>query len=468
MLKMILDPMGGIVMTNDGHAILREVDVTHPAAKSMIELSRTQDEEVGDGTTSVIILAGELMVAAQPFLVKNMHPRIIVAAYMSALEEAMRVVEAHSIKLDTTDKTQVMKLVRSCLGTKFVAQFGDLVCNLAVDAVARITLDRPDGSKEIDIKRYARVEKIPGDMLEASMVLDGVMLNKDVVMPTMKRRIVNPRILLLDSTLEYKKMESQANVEVTNEDDWNELLKQEEDWIEKQCNAIIAAKPDIVMTEKGVADLAGHFLSKAGIAVLRRLRKTDNNRVARACGATIVSDPMEIKESDIGTGCGLFEVRKIADEYFSYFVECKDPKACTILLRGGSKEVLNEIERNLQDAMGVVRNIFVDPRIVPGGGAIEMAVSTALVAKSKSIDNVQQWPYRGLASAFEVIPKTLLDNCGASTIRVLTALRAKHNEGNNHTWGIDGSKGELADMKDLGIFEPFLVKSQTIKTAIER
>ena len=205
MLKMILDPMGGIVMTNDGNAILREIDVAHPAAKSMIELSRTQDEEVGDGTTSVIILAGELLSVAQPFLERNMHPRVIVSAYIKALDSAISVMDSACLPLDTSDRNAMMALVRSCLGTKFVSRFGDLICNLALDSVLRVTVDtdvdREDGKgkkKEIDIKRYARIEKLPGGFLEDSVVLDGVMLNKDVVHPAMRRRIENPRIILLD------------------------------------------------------------------------------------------------------------------------------------------------------------------------------------------------------------------------------------------------------------------------------
>jgi len=467
MLKMILDPMGGIVMTNDGNAILREIDVSHPAAKSMIELSRTQDEEVGDGTTSVIILAGEMLHQAIPFLENNMHPREIVFAYMKALEAAIEALEKLSIKLDTNDRSQMLSMVRSCLGTKFVSRFGDLVSNLALDAVGKIITQNPDGTKQIDIKRFARVEKIPGGFMEDCLVLNGVMVNKDIVHPKMPRKLTNPRILLLDCPLEYKKGESQTNIEMKADTDFDKLLKLEEEFIEKMCTQIIKFKPDIVCTEKGVSDLAAHYFMKAGIACLRRLRKTDNDRIARATGATIVNEPDEIREADIGTKCGTFEIKKISDEYFTYFVDCKDPKACTILLRGGSKDVLNEMERNLLDAMGVVRNLFFDSRILPGGGATELAVGQAIRAKAKEIAGQQQYPFRAVADALEVIPKTLIENCGASTIRQITALRAKHAGGANPTWGIDGNKGEPVDMKELKVWDSFSVKSQTIKTAVE-
>merc|ERR1712218_602371 len=245
--------------------------------------------------------------------------------------------------------------------------------------------------------------------------------------------------------------------------------QQEEAYIKKICEDILKFSPDLVITEKGVSDLAQHFLAKAGVTVIRRLRKSDNLRVARACGATIVNRTDEITEEDIGTGAGLFEVRKIGDEYFTFIEECKNPKACTILLRGASKDILNEVERNLQDAIHVARNIFLNPKLVPGGGAVEMEVSHLLTEKSKNLKGVIQWPYRALASALEVIPRTLAQNCGANTIRTLTALRAKHAEEQekNVNWGINGETGELADMAGLGIWEPLSVKLQVYKTAIE-
>jgi len=465
MLKMILDPMGGIVMTNDGNAILREIDVSHPAAKSMIELSRTQDEEVGDGTTSVIILAGELLAVSQPFLLRNMHPRVIVGAYMKAMDEALAVLDKACMRVDPSDRDTMLNIVRSSLGTKFVSRFGDMVCNMAIDAVSKIVVEQKDGKQpEIDIKRFARIEKIPGGMLEDSVVMDGIVLNKDVVDANMKRRIENPRIVLLDCPLEYKKSESQTNVEITKEGDWDAILKAEETYIENLCKEIIRVKPTLVFTEKGVSDLAQHYLGSAGISVIRRLRSTDNNRIARAVGATIVNEPAMLKESDVGTGCGIFEIKKIGDEHFAFLAECKSPKACSIILRGASKDVLNEIERNLQDAMQVVRNVFFDPRVVYGGGAVEMAVAQAI--SSKYIEGAASFPFKAVAEALEIIPKTLIENCGGSTIRLLTALRAKHAEG-QMSWGIDGNKGEVADIAQLKIYEPFLVKSQTIKTALE-
>jgi T-complex protein 1 subunit gamma len=489
MLKMLLDPMGGIVITNDGNCILREVDVSHPTAKSMIELSRAQDEEVGDGTTSVIILAGEMMILAEPLIHDQLHPTVIVQGYNMALQEALKICEKLAKNVDVYD-TKVMKdLVKSCIGTKFSSRWNDKMVEMALQAV--LTVARPKANNpaqasssnpynhkvEVDIKRYAKVEKIPGGEIDDSIVLKGVMFNKDTSHSKMRRRIEKPRILLLDCPLEYKKGESQTNVEITNTDDWNTMLRMEEEYVENMCMEIIAFQPDIVITEKGVSDLAQHYLAKANITAFRRLRKTDNNRVARATGATIVSRTDEIQESDIGTGCGLFEMKKIADEWFCFLDECDEPKACTIILRGGSKDVLNEIERNLHDAMEVVRNVVYDPKLLPGGGATEMAVSMGLRRAGLKVVGVQQRPFLAVGEAMEVIPRTLAQNCGVSVIRSVTQLRAKHASACDEVdktgvykpcnIGINGKTGDLVDMEELGIWEPFSVKVQTIKTAIE-
>merc|ERR1719228_652432 len=375
-----MDPMGGIVMTNDGNAILREITVQHPAAKTMIEIARTQDEEVGDGTTSVIIMAAEVLGISHQFLEEKIHPTVIIQAYRQALEDSVNMMrDVVATPIDLNDKVAVRKVIESCIGTKFISKWSDMACDIAMEAVKTVTIEsKTGGKKEIDIKRYAKVEKLPGGTIEDSQVLRGVMFNKDVVHPKMKRKIENPRILLLDCNLEYKKGESQTNMEIMKEEDFSKALEAEEAYIKKICDEIAAFKPDL-----------------------------------------------DITEEDIGTECGLFEVRKIGDEYFTFLEQCKDPKACTILLRGASKDILNEVERNLQDALNVARNLYQDPFIVPGGGA--------------------------------------------NTIRTITALRAKHahDTEKNVNWGINGETGEIADMAALGVWEPLSVKLQVYKTAME-
>lgn len=469
MLKMMLDPIGGICMTNDGNAILREIDVVHPAAKSMIELSRAQDEEVGDGTTSVIILAGEMLKVSEQFFKKEIHPSVVVSGYYKALEDAINYAESISNPVNIENEQEVNDVIKSCLATKFAAKWDNLISDLALKAV-KIVYNKDSKVFDCDIKKYAKVEKIPGGELSECVVLDGVVLNKDVIHPQMRRRIENPRIVLLDSTLEYKKGESQTNCEFTKETDFTAALEQEKKEVKKLCEQIIKLKPDLVITEKGASDLAAYYFQKANISVIRRLRKTDNNRVAKATGATIVNRPEELTENDVGKNCGLFEIKKIGDEYYAYFVQCKNPKACSIILRGASKDVLHEMQRNLEDAMCVCRNIFREPKLVPGGGAFEMEISAKLMENSKNVEGLIQLPYVAIARALEVIPRTLIENCGADVVRTITDLRAKHSDPNNKDrvyLGVDGNKGVIANMKDLKIFDTLAVKKQTLKTSIE-
>ncbi len=435
----------------------------------MIELSRAQDEEVGDGTTSVIILAGEVLAAVEGFLERDIHPTVIVNAYFRGLDEVVEMCKTLGKDINMENNEDLTKIVQSSIGTKFASKWGALIVDLAVKAVR--TVYRKEGDNvEIDTKRYAKVEKIPGGLLEDCRVLDGVMFNKDVCHPGMRREIRNPRVVLLDCPLEYKKGESMTNMEFTKEDDFKKALAMEEIEIKRMCDAILKVNPDIVITEKGVCDLALHELLKRGnCSVFRRLRKTDNNRVARATGATIVNRPEELQESDVGSNCALFQVNKIGDDYFAFFTECKEPNACSIILRGASKDVLNEIERNLQDALSVARNVVINPALAPGGGALEMELACRLQEIATKVEGPQQWPFKALASAFEVIPRTLAQNCGADVVRTLTELRAKHNcaDGSGMMWGINGNTGKIEDMEVADIWDPVSVKIQTYKTAIE-
>lgn len=312
MLKMILSNFG-IVMTNDGNAILRELEVTHPAAKSMIELSRAQDEEVGDGTTSVIILAGEVLSVAEPWIQRDLHPIIINRAFLHALEDSLACMERFSKNVGDS-RADILKVIETSISTKYIAKWSGLFCNISLDAVSMVMTEE-HGRRDIDLKRNLQVVKIPGGEIGDSYVLPGVCVNKDITHAGMRRRIENPRILLLDCNIEYKKGESQTDVELEQAGQFDELLRLEEEFIRNMCNDILKFKPDIVITEKGLCDLAQHYFVQAGVTGLRRFRSSDSNRIARAVGAKIVNRTDEIQESDIGTGCGLFECRQIADEY---------------------------------------------------------------------------------------------------------------------------------------------------------
>ncbi|KAJ3815160.1 chaperonin Cpn60/TCP-1 family [Lentinula aff. lateritia] len=486
MLKMILDPMGGILLTNDGNAILREIDVAHPAAKNMIELSRTQDEECGDGTTSVIVLAASILASSLSQLERDIHPVVIISAYNKALREALAIIEKVAIPVDVEDDEQMLGIVKGALGTKFVSRWSELMCKLALDAVhivaQNVQSDKSDSqyastfssaTPTVDIKRYARIEKIPGGAIEESHVIRGIMLNKDITHPGMRRRIQNPRIVLLDCPLEYKKGESQTNMEFSKEGDWSRAQEVEEEVVKAMVEAVCQVGCDLVLTEKGVSDLAQHHFLKHNVSCIRRVRKSDNNRIALAVGATIVNRVEDLRESDVGTGCEEMRVEKIGDEYFTVLAPCKSPHACTILLRGPSKDILNEVDRNLQDAMSVARNVIMDPRLVPGGGAIEMAIGVGLAqaakregTKESTITGVETGPFLAVAEAMEVIPRTLVQNAGGNAIRVLTELRAKHTSSLS-SFGVNGDTGKIVDMKEYGLWESASVKVQILKTAVE-
>ncbi|KAH7873856.1 chaperonin Cpn60/TCP-1 family [Lentinula edodes] len=496
MLKMILDPMGGILLTNDGNAILREIDVAHPAAKNMIELSRTQDEECGDGTTSVIVLAASILASSLSQLERDIHPVVIISAYNKALREALAIIEKVAIPVNVEDEEQMLGIVKGALGTKFVSRWSELMCKLALDAVhivaQNVQSDKSDSqyastfssaTPTVDIKRYARIEKIPGGAIEESRVIRGIMLNKDITHPGMRRRIQNPRIVLLDCPLEYKKGESQTNMEFSKEGDWSRAQEVEEEVVKAMVEAVCQVGCDLVLTEKGVSDLAQHHFLKHNVSCIRRVRKSDNNRIALAVGATIVNRVEDLRESDVGTGCEEMRVDKIGDEYFTVLAPCKSPHACTILLRGPSKDILNEVDRNLQDAMSVARNVIMDPRLVPGGGAIEMAIGVGLAqaakrgsitpttygkegTKESTITGVETGPFLAVAEAMEVIPRTLVQNAGGNAIRVLTELRAKHTSSLS-SFGVNGDTGKIVDMKEYGLWESASVKVQILKTAVE-
>ncbi|KAL5576823.1 hypothetical protein UlMin_018522 [Ulmus minor] len=287
----------------------------------------------------------EMLHVAEAFIDKSYHPTII--SYIKALEDVVVVLDKISMPIDTKDRATMLGLVKSCIGTKFTSQFGNLTADLAIDATTTVGVDLGQGLREVDIKKYIKVEKIPGGQLEDSQVLKGVMFNKDVVAPgKMRRKIVNPRTIL-NAPLEYEK-----------EEDWGVLLKMEGEYIENLCVQILKFKPNLVITEKGLSDLACHYLSKARVSAIRRLRKTDNNRIAKAYGAVIVNMVDELQEFDVGTGAGLFEVKKIGDEFFAFIVDCKDPKACTVLLRGANKDLLNEVERNLHVYVLTMRHLM--------------------------------------------------------------------------------------------------------------
>lgn len=374
-----------------------------------------------------------------------------------------------TFKVDLTNEQEIEKCIKSCLGTKTMGDWCEKLCELARKAVTIVARGSEPGEL-IDLKRFAKVEKVPGDSLEDSTVLDGVMINKDVVGPTMARRVENPRIVLVDCPIEYRKAESQFNVELTQAGDFEKMLKLEEEYVAQLVTDILSVHPNVLITEKGVSDLAEHLLAEAGVSVIRRTRKTDLQRISKASGARIVHRTRDLGEDDVGTWAKLFEVRTIGDEPFAFITGAEKAQACTILLRGAAKDVLHEVERSLQDAMSVARNIIMDPQVVVGGGAFEMALATKLLTRAATLGNEERLAYEAVAHTLEVIPRTLIGNCGASVIRLITELRSIHASYSGEgtcPMGVDGTAGCIRDMKEAGIWDSYATKIQAIKGAIE-
>ncbi|TNJ29781.1 TCP-1 chaperonin subunit gamma [Giardia muris] len=473
MLKMIIDPMGSLAITNDGNAILRELDVSHPAAKTMLEVARAQDEQIGDGTTSVVVLAGEVIALAEPLLRGGLHPIKVTQGYQEALDFIVKEAEAATFKLDPSRREDILCVVQNAIRTKYAHRWLDLMCTMAYDAVSIVARSKfVDGAPDIDIKRFCRVEKIPGATVQDSRVIDGVVLNKDIIHPEMRRTIKNPRVVLLDCPLEYKKAQSMMNIELGVNNDLESVLKAEEDYVKAQVNHILKFNPDLVITEKGIADHATHLFVRAGVTVLRRVRKTDNVRLAAVTGATIVSRVEELVEKDVGTHAGLYELQKIGDEFFSFVYDCGDKaRACTLLLRGASKATLLEVERNILDALHICRNILLNPTLVAGGGAFEMRLATAVAAAADRLVGQEASAFRAISTALEVIPRTLLQNCGGNVIRGVTELRAAHaaalSQGEPCFLGVDGTTGLLVDNKEARLWDPYETRLQILKLAIE-
>jgi len=404
---------------------------------------------------------------AAPWLEKQTHPRIIISGYNRALQDSLEHLKSITRTIDIKNDGEMLKLIKSCLGTKFITRWGDIMANFALKAVRSVFLEEI-GRSEVDIKHFVKIEKIPGGDIHDSCIIPGVVINKDVTHSKMRRRIEKPRIIILDCNLEYKKPGNLV-VKLSSAPDFEKVMKEEEEQVKQMVMEIVKWKPDLVITEKGLSDEAQHWLLKHNVTALRRTQRSITNRIARACGATIVNRTDQLKETDIGTKCGLFEIKKIGDEYYTFITDCADSKTSTIVLRGATKDLMNEVERNLQDAMSVTKNLLLEPTVVPGGGATEMAIAAKLAEKAKSIAGIEQYPYHAISIALEVIPRTLLQNCGANIVRTLTNLRAKHAKPTKEssTWGVDGESGSIVDMNEYGVWEPTAVKRQTIKTSIE-
>lgn len=456
MQKMVITKMNSIEVTNDGNSILREIDVSHPSARCIIELARTQDEEVGDGTTSVVVLASEMLKEMVHVLSKGIHP-IVISRYLTKyLKVFLEVLDDLSLEVEDN----ILGIIRNSINTKICS-----ILKIPIEEMALKSVKMISTPTSCDIKNNIKVEKIvgPGEC----EVVDGIIINKDIIHPQMRKRIENPRVVILDTPLEYKKGESSTSYEFKNNSDFTRALELEEKQVREMVDYILTVKPDVVVCEKGISDLALALLFENNISGIRRLKKTDSTRLSKATGSVIVNRLEDLEDKHVGTKCGLFEYVKYGEEYYCRFSRCTSPKACSVILRGPSKDILNELERNYYDAVKVAKNVLLNPRLVPGGGCVEMNIYRKMgeILESKDLAKGESLVLQGLRNSIRVIPTILLKNSGVyNPHKQLLILEEKLAE--DKFFGVDGVSGDVVDVRKI-ILEPITIKKQCFVSAIQ-
>jgi len=463
--KMLIDSLGDITITNDGAAILNEIDVEHPAAKMMVEISKTQDDMVGDGTTTTVVLAGELLKKAEELLDQNIHPTILVSGYRKAAQKAIETIGKIAVPVDINDRKTLLKVALTSMSGKAVSGSArDLLAEIAIDAVKQISEQRGD-SMIADIDNIQLVKKTGKSLLETQLVR-GIIVDKEIVHPGMPKKKDNAKIALLDSALEIEKTEISAEIRIRDPTQMKAFLDQETSMLKKMADKIKASGADIVFCQKGIDDMVQHFLAKEGVMAARRVKESDMEKLARATGGRIVSDIEDLKAKDLGAA-GTVEERKIGEDKMIFVEKCKDPHSVAILIRAGLERMVDEAERAMTDALSVVSDVIEDNKIVAGGGAVEIEVAKELRKYATKIGGREQLAIEAFADAIEVIPKTLAENGGLEAIDVLVELRSAHEKEDGKNKGLNVFTGKVQNSIENGIIEPATVKEQAIKSAAE-
>ncbi len=458
--KMLVDTMGDVVITNDGVTILKEMDIEHPAAKMMVEIAKTQDAEVGDGTTTAVVLAGELLKQGEGLLDQEIHPTVIAAGYRDAADKAIEILKSLAVKVTTKDDDLLRKIAITAMTGKGSQSARDELALIAVKAIKSVVDE--DGTVDTD---NITVEKKVGGGITDSQLVGGVVVDKERLHPNMPKKVTDARIALLNAAVEIEKTEVDAKIQITSPDQLQAFLDQEETMIKDMVNNIVASGANVLFVQKGIDDLAQHFLAKAGIYTIRRVKKSDMEKVARATGARVVTSIHELTKDDLGKA-GLVEERKVSDDKMTFVEKCTNPKSVSIILRGGTEHVVDELDRAMNDALRVVGVAVEDKMLVPGGGAPEVELALRLRAYASTVGGREQLAIESFADAMEVIPKTLAENAGLDQIDSLVALRSAHEKGMKSA-GLDIDTGKPVDMLKLGVVEPLRVKTQAIQSAAE-
>ncbi len=462
--KMLVDNLGDVVITNDGATILKEMEVEHPAAKLMVEVAKTQDDEVGDGTTTAVVLAGSLLEQAEKLLDQGIHPAVISKGFMIANQKAQELLKEFADSVSPEDEEILKKVAMTAVTGKKAEAGKALLADLVVRAVKKIA-DRVDGRYKVDID-YIGVEKRPGGSILDSELVEGVIIDKEVVRPGMPKSVKDAKIALLDCPLEIKKTETDAEIRVARPEELRSFLEEEERILREMVEKIKAAGANVVFCQKGIDDTAQYYLAKAGIMAARRVKKSDMERLARATGGRIVTSLEDLTPKELGHA-GLVEERKIGDEKMIFVMGCKDPRAVGLLLRGGSEHVVDEVERAVHDAICVVAACLEDGKIVPGGGAMEIELAKHLRKYAETVGGREALAVKAFADALEVIPQSLAENAGMDTVDTLVELRAAHAKPEGKSIGVNVFTRKIANMKELGVLEPLRMKSQVVKSASE-
>lgn len=461
--KMLVDSFGDVTITSDGRTILDEMDIQHPAAKMLVEVAKTQDNEAGDGTTSAVIIAGELLNKAEELIDKSIHPTIIIDGYKKAAEKALETLEKISIPVNLQKQDFLKNAAITSMASKVVADHKEYLADIAVKAMLHVA-EKEGKTYKADVEDV-KVEKKTGESLRGTSLINGIVLDKEIVHSGMLKRVEKAKIALLDTSLEIEKTEFDAKINIETPDQIEAFLNQEEAMLKEMVNKIVAAGTKVVICQKGIDDMVQHFLVRKGIVAIRRAKKSDMEKLAKATGGKIVTKLNDISPTDLGYAA-LIEERRIGDDKMTFIEGCKHPKAVTILIRGGTNRMITEAERSIHDALCVIEDILEEPKVVAGGSAPELEMARALKMYAETLPGREQIAVRIFAEALEAIAITLTDNAGLDPIDILSDLRSRHEKG--ETWaGIEVLEGKVQDMSKKGVFEPITVKKQIIKSSTE-
>jgi archaeal chaperonin len=463
--KMLVDGMGDVTITNDGATILKEIDVQHPGAKMIVEISKTIDNEVGDGTTSAVVLAGALLESAEDLINKDVHPAVIVDGYRRAAIEAQKILGKIAVKVRPDDKSTLVKVARTSMASKLVSNDSLELGTLLVDALLQVAEKTREGNFVVDVDNI-KVEKKAGGSIRNTSFVKGIILDKEVVHSGMPKRVENAKIALVNSPLEIEKTEFDAKIEIKDPKQIQQYLDEETRMLKDMVSKITEAGANVLICQKGIDDTAQHYLAKAGILTVRRVKESDMTKLAKATGATLVTGLDGLTKSDLGEA-GLVEERKIDEDKWTYVEQCKNPKAVTILVRGGSQRVIDEAERDVHDAVMVIKDVLEKPGIVGGGGAVEEELSYRLMKWADTLQGREQLAAEKYAEALESIPISLAENAGFDPLDIRVELREKHADPSNTWFGVNVLGNGVVDLFNKDIVEPVSVKEQMIKSATE-